>query len=313
MRALLVVNPKATTTTPRARDVLVSALSNDLKVDVVTTTHRGHAAELGEQARRDGLDAVVVLGGDGTVNELINGLLREGVRPDLPALGIVPGGSTNVFARALGLPIDPVEATGAVLAALRGGQTRKIGLGLADDRYFTFTAGLGLDADAVRVVELARARGRRSTPALYASSALRRFFRTDRRHPALTLRFPEAEPVEGMFMAVVSNAWPWTYIGDRPVVMTTTAAFEAGLDVVALRRMRTVPTLLAAARMLTKGGIGGRSVCTWPDLGEVTVTASVPQPFQLDGDYLGVRESVCFRSVPGALRLIAVLPEPAEP
>jgi diacylglycerol kinase family enzyme len=95
-------------------------------------------------------DVVVALGGDGTVNEVVNGLLTDGPKADLPALAVVPGGSTNVFARALGLPTHPFDATGAILEALRAGRTRRIGLGLADDRYFTFNAGLGFDADVVR-------------------------------------------------------------------------------------------------------------------------------------------------------------------
>jgi diacylglycerol kinase family enzyme len=304
VRALLVVNPAATTTTSRTRDVLVSALASDLKVDVVHTTHRGHASELGRRAAEDGLDAVAVLGGDGTINEVINGILAEGPAAGLPALGVVPGGSTNVFARSLGIPADPVEATGELLEALRTDRTRTIGLGRADERWFTFTAGLGLDADAVRLVELARARGKRATPQLYASCAMRRFFRTDRRHPPLVLSRPGEAPVDHLFLTVVSNTAPWTYIGSKPVVMTPSASFDSGLDVVALSRLRFAPTLLAAARMLSRKGIRGRSVLRLTDLSGLTVTASRPQPFQVDGDYLGERRAVAFSAVPNALRVI---------
>src|SRR3990170_6936087 len=144
MRALLVVNPFATTTSARTREVLVSALEGALKVDVVHTDHRGHAAEVARQARLDGLDLVVTLGGDGTVNEVVNGLLNPGgPDPDAPALAVVPGGGTNVFARALGVPRDPVEATGVLLAALRARRSRSIGLGRAGERGVTFHAGLG--------------------------------------------------------------------------------------------------------------------------------------------------------------------------
>ena len=108
MRALLVVNPKATATTARARDVLAHALASETKLDVVHTKARGHARELARQAAVDGLDLVVALGGDGTVNEVVNGLLTDGPGPGVPALAVVPGGSTNVFAGALGLPESPV-------------------------------------------------------------------------------------------------------------------------------------------------------------------------------------------------------------
>ncbi|MGO4426973.1 diacylglycerol kinase family protein, partial [Streptomyces sp. MCAF7] len=123
MRALIVVNPAATTTSARTRDVLIHALASDLKLDVATTEYRGHARDLARQAAEGGThELVVALGGDGTVNEVVNGLLHHGPDPDgLPRLAVVPGGSTNVFARALGLPNDVVEATGALLDALRDG------------------------------------------------------------------------------------------------------------------------------------------------------------------------------------------------
>ena len=128
MRALLVVNPSATTTSPRTREVLVRALGSEIELEVAQTDHRGHAFELGRRAATERMDVVVSLGGDGTVNEVVNGLLSEGPRRDLPHLAVVPGGSSNVFARAVGLPRDPVEATGAILDALRDGSRRTIGL-----------------------------------------------------------------------------------------------------------------------------------------------------------------------------------------
>ena len=167
MRALLVVNPAATTTSARTREVLASALEAELKLEVAHTRHRGHAAELAREARDDGLDLVVVLGGDGTVNEVVNGLLTDRSHEQVPDLAVVPGGGTNVFTRALGVPRDPVEATGALLDALRENRRRSIGLGLAGDRWFTFNAGMGWDAEVVaRVDRRRRSRppGRHTTP-----------------------------------------------------------------------------------------------------------------------------------------------------
>src|SRR3954449_6934955 len=131
MRALVVVNPAATSTTAKMRDVLVGALASELKLDVVETAHRGHARELGAQAAAEGIDLVVSVGGDGTVNEVVNGLLEHGPSPHLPVLAVVPGGSTNVFSRALGRSRDPIEATAEILDALRGGRTRLVSLGTA--------------------------------------------------------------------------------------------------------------------------------------------------------------------------------------
>src|SRR5262245_9429595 len=142
MRGLLVVNPVATTTTERVRDVLASALAADLALETVVTKGRGHGVELGARATDQGVDVVIALGGDGTVNEIANGLLHRGPAPDGPALAVVPGGSTNVFARALGYSSSPVEATGELLDALREGRSRRISLGQAhygdERRWFVF-------------------------------------------------------------------------------------------------------------------------------------------------------------------------------
>ena len=305
MRALLVVNPKATATSARVRDVLARALGSDLKLDVVETERRNHAIALGAQAVDEAYDLVVVLGGDGTVNEVVNGILRDGPGADLPALAVVPGGSTNVFHRALEIPRDPVEATGSLLDALREGRSRRIGLGKANDRWFTFTAGIGLDADAVRAIERARDKGKAPTPTRYAVYALRQFFRgTDRRHPALTLERPGVEPMTGLYLAIVANSWPWTYFGSRPVVLTETASFDAGLDLVVRRKLGTVGTLWAASGMLAGNGLRGRATTVLADQQEFRIRADRPMHLQVDGDYLGETELVDFQSVPGALRVI---------
>jgi diacylglycerol kinase family enzyme len=319
VRALLVVNPKATATSARVRDVLARALGSDLKVDLAETQRRGHAIELGARATAEGYDVVVALGGDGTVNEIVNGILRgvdrPGPRTDQPALAVVPGGTTNVFSRALGLPRDPVEATGSLLDALREDRSRWIGLGRATspadgsqsagDRWFTFTAGLGLDADAVRMVELARAKGKPPTPSRYTRATLGRFFfGTDRRHGALTLERPGAEPVEGLFLGIVGNTTPWTYFRGHPITLTPTASFDTGLDLVVMNKLGIVRTLWAAGGMLNGQGVRGRTRTTLHDLREFRLRADRPMHFEVDGDYLGERDDVRFTSVPSAIRVI---------
>jgi diacylglycerol kinase family enzyme len=301
MRALLVVNPKASTTSERARDVLAHALASEVKLDVVETNHRNHATELATQAVHDGLDLVVALGGDGTVNEVVNGLLHDGPRPGLPALAVVPAGRTNVFARALGLPNSPVEATGVLLQALLEDRRRTIGLGRADDRWFTFNAGLGVDAGAVRRVEKARSKGRTATQPLYVRSALKEFYFGSQRHSRLTLTREAAEPLE-LVLALICNTDPWTYLGDRPVRPCPEATFDTGLDVMGLTGSGSVATLRTVAQILSKDGHPhGKRVVTLHDVPELTLTAATPLPFQVDGDLLGERESVHLVSVPAAL------------
>jgi diacylglycerol kinase family enzyme len=301
MRALLVVNPKASTTSERTRDVLAHALASEVKLDVVETNHRNHATELATQAVHDGLDVVVALGGDGTVNEVVNGLLHEGPQPGLPALAVVPAGRTNVFTRALGLPNSPVEATGVLLQALLEDRRRTIGLGRADGRWFTFNAGLGVDAGAVRRVEKARAKGRTATQPLYIRSALKEFFLGTQRRTELVLTREGAEPIE-LALALICNADPWTYLADRPVRPCPDATFDTGLDVMGLTRTHTIPTLRTLAQILAKDGHPhGKRVVTLHDVPELTLTASSPLPFQVDGDLVGDRESVHLVSVPAAL------------
>lgn len=304
------VNPVATTTSPVTREVLASALEGDLKLDVVRTAHRGHAAELARQARRDGLDLVVTLGGDGTVNEVVNGLLAEGPHPSVPALAVVPGGGTNVFARALGVPRDPVEATGSLLAAVRGGRSRSIGLGRAGDRWFTFNAGMGWDAEVVARVDRARRkRGSERPPSSrdYVRAAVAQFFLgSDRRHPALTLYRPGGEPVSGIHMAIVANTAPWTFLGERPLVTSPQAGFDTGLDVYALTRLRTVGTLAEVRRLLSpREGGQGRQVRREHDLEELTLRSVRPVQAQVDGEALGEVTELAMRAVPDALRVVA--------
>ena len=304
MRALLVVNPKATATTPRARDVLAHALASEMKLDVVQTEARGHASSLARQAVDDGLDVVVALGGDGTVNEVVNGLLHAGPTAGLPALAVVPGGNANVFARALGLSASPVEATSQLLEALATGRRRTVGLGLAGERWFTFCAGMGLDAAVVRRVEARRARGARATPGLYVRQGLQQFFLSER---GVTMQaHPETGEPETIGMALVCNTRPWTFLGPRPVVPCPQAAFETGLDLFALRSLGAVSTLRHLRQILSsRPRPRGRAVLSLHDQGGFRLTSSVPTPLQVDGDDFGDVTEVVFRSVPAALAVVA--------
>lgn len=274
------------------------------------TRYRGHGTALAAAAASEGVGLVLALGGDGTVNEAVNGLLRRPAGRTAaapPALAPLPGGSANVFVRALGLPADPVDATGQVLAALTGGRSRSIGLGLAGDRYFTINSGLGIDAEVVRAVEGRRAHGRSVTPALYLRMATRQFYRlTDRRHPAVTLEAGGQEPEGPMYWCTVSNTSPWTYLGRRPVATNPQASFDLGLDVFGLRSLSTVATARTLRQMLSGRAEPprGRGVVARHDLAALTLRTERPVAFQIDGEYVGEREEVRFQAVPDALRVV---------
>jgi diacylglycerol kinase family enzyme len=326
VRALLIVNPHATSTTRLRRDVIVRALSSAVELEVVETRYRGHATSLAAAAGGDGFGLVLTLGGDGTVNEAVNGILANraagrapGAGPaapaggpaadadGLPALAALPGGNANVFCRAVGLPADLVDAAGQVLESLAEKRCRRIGVGRAGDRYFTFNAGLGLDAEVVRAVDGYRARGLEASSALYVRMTLRQFYRvTDRRHPALTLERDGKPPAGPLFLGIVSNTSPWTYLGRRPVYTNPRAGFDSGLDLFALRSLGTVSLVRTLSQMLSDGRPPrGRTVLTLHDQDELTLTSARPVAFQVDGEYMGEHEVVTFRSVPNALRIIA--------
>jgi diacylglycerol kinase family enzyme len=300
-----VVNPKATTTNDVTRDVLISALADKFHLEVVTTTHRGHAQELGVQARTEDMDCILTLGGDGTVHEVVNGLLADGPQPNLPVLGTVPGGSANVFARALGFPQDAVESTGLLLRAMREGTTRTIGLGQVDERYFTFTAGVGIDAEIMARMEAARADGKSASPTRYLATTLRQFFTgTDRKEAALVLHREGEEPVTGVFLAIVQNTSPWTYFGAHPINPSPKASFETGLDLWATKSLKVPQALRMGARMVFSRDRGSpKAIVAWHDLDEFRIAALRPTPMQVDGEVIGDVTDVSFRSIPRALRV----------
>jgi diacylglycerol kinase family enzyme len=381
VRALLIVNPHATSTTRLRRDVIVHALASAVNLEVVETRYRGDATAHAAAARQAGFGLVLTLGGDGTVNEALNGLLGgpagipapapgnapatgsapaagnigagsgpaaapllspgagpgaasllspgagpapasalagedcgrgdgwERPGPDqLPMLAPLPGGSANVFTRALGLPADPIDAAGRILQALADSQHRDIGVGLAGRRYFAFNAGLGLDAEVVRAVEGQRAQARPVTPALYARMAIRQFYRlTDRSRAALTLE-RDGHPADGpFFLGIVSNTAPWTYLGRRPVNANPQADFDCALDVLALRNLHTAATLRVVRQILFAAGPPqqSRSLVRLHDEPALDFTATRPVAFQVDGEYMGEYEHVRFVAVPKALRVIA--------
>ena len=328
MRALLVVNPRATTTSTRTADVIVQALSHELALEVTFTTHRGHGRELGHWALDNRLDAVIALGGDGVVNEVLNGILRDGPGSKVPALGVIPGGSANVFSRALNVPTDPVEATGVVLRSVREGRYRLIGLGHIrtddDERWFTVNAGMGLDATIIDAMEGQRRAGHRATPARYLATTIREYF-ARREGATMELTRPGVAGSTRVVLAIVQNTSPWTYFGTFPIDPCPHASFETGLDVFALRRLGPITTARAARRMLAAAQSGtraGSSILTWHDQRSFTVSveqssepseleqsgepapAPVEVPVQVDGESLGRTTRAVFTAHPEALMVM---------
>lgn len=314
MRAVLIVNPNATSTTAAGRDLLAHALESRVRLTVAHTDHRGHAIEIARDAARDGVDVLIVHGGDGTVNEVVNGVLGEcGTRPDAdsaPAVSVVPGGSANVFARALGISPDPIEATNQLVDLLSGYRNghdwRRIGLMDCAERWAVFTAGMGVDGDVVAAVEAQRAKGRTVTAGRYIRVAVREVLASVRKEPTLTLHLPGREPVPGVHFAFVSNSSPWTYANTRPVWTNPDTTFETGLGVFATTSMNVWSNLRLVRQMLArKPRIESRHLVRDDDVPTVTVTSDTPVACQIDGDYVGLRETMTFTAVPEALKVVA--------
>lgn len=314
MRLLLVVNTSASSVTARARVVIQKSLAADHDVSVAETSRRGHATRLAQGAASRDVDCVVVLGGDGTLNEAANGL--AGTKT---ALGVLPGGSTNVFARTIGMTNDPIEATGELLDALGRGADgiEKVGLGSVNGRRYLFHVGVGFDAAVVAQVEKRSAIKRYLGHAFFAYTALDTWARrVDRRHPGFAVRIETAvgagaephDPVEvdDGYFAIVLNTNPYTFLGERPFNVAPGTTLDSPLTAIVLRSLGA-PTILglAGAALRGEGGLkDSRKVSVTREALRVTLNAYKPVPYQVDGDYLGETSHLEFRWEPADLRLV---------
>lgn len=300
-RAVLVLNPSATTTDDDLRDLIVAALSSEVELEVAATKQRGHAVHLAAGAVDAGADVVFVLGGDGTANEVLQALAGTDV-----TLGLIPGGGTNVFARDLGLPNDAVAATRRLLTALREGRTRRIGLGRAGTRWFGFNAGLGFDGAVVRHVEQHEALKRRLRQGAFVWGTLREWaVGPARRTPRIRVTLPDGRGVGPVAIALVGNTDPYSYLGPRPIHLHPDASFDRGLDLLTIDAVPTARLLAIVAGALRDGRhIAMPGVRYERDLPSLTLAAQLPEPLEVDGDYAGEHLSVDLVAVPEALTVL---------
>jgi len=315
VRLALVVNPYASSMTPRRRALVEEALAAGHELSVLETTCRDHATTLAAAAAAAGAEVVVVLGGDGTLNEAANGLVGTGA-----ALAPLPGGSTNVFARTLGIPNAVPKAVAQLRSSLAAGSIRRISTGVVNGRRFLFHAGIGFDAAVVAQVErrpiLKRKLGQ--VAFVYATvTTLARHFDLKRSH--FTMRFEagngatghggaggEGSAVDGAY-AVVMCSSPYTYLGRIPLTLTLDAQSGRGLVAVTVRTMHlpAVLGLLTSAMARGKRLRKNPQVDHRPHLQTLTVTGEEPFPYQVDGDYLGLVHELKFSYEPHALAIVA--------
>jgi diacylglycerol kinase family enzyme len=291
---LLVANPFATNVTPERLEEVDHVLAHVAEVQVVQTEHPGHATQLVRDACGDGCDAVVVFSGDGGFNEAVNGL-----GADVP-IGFLPGGGTSVLSRALGLPHDPVAAARRIAEALEQSRTRRITLGRVNGRRFTFAAGIGLDAEAVRRVDdLGRREDGRRPGDLAFALAIVRALAAQRMHVEPQL---EISGYGRAAMAFVANGSPYTYAKGLPLAIVPDAEFELGLDLVAPVRIRRRSILRTAYAILTGHARGGFVYAH--DADRFEIVCDHPMPLQADGEDLGDVEEAVFEAERGAVAVL---------
>jgi diacylglycerol kinase family enzyme len=302
-RMLVIVNPYATTMSDRLKHLVVYALAGRYDVKAIDTQRRGHATELIVAAAEERFDVVVAFGGDGTVNEVANGLAGT----DTP-LTVLPGGSNNVFCKMLSIPNDVVDATEHLLRLADRWEPRAVDLGCIDGRWFTFAAGAGLDASVVERVDSHPDLKARFGAWYYTSAAVGVFLRRYVVHPPRLEIEVGGERVPGV-SAFFQNGAPYTYFKSRPVNLVEGARLDSGdLAGVMLTRARPydVPTVtfraLSGAARIAKH----RAIRAFPGIREATVRSidGRPIPLQVDGDHLGDKTEATLTVGAGALRVV---------
>jgi diacylglycerol kinase family enzyme len=282
-RLLLIVNPVARTFSKPVLAVIEKALSADFSLEVTETKQRGHASEIARQAMDGGIDLVVVFSGDGTINEVLNALAGSET-----ALGILPGGATNILARALELPLDPVEAAGVLISKALDDDAFKLNLGRADGRYFAVNCGAGVDAAAMNRLD-AKFPKKKATfdRAAFRAVAWELLVGYAGRRADLTVTVDDAEPLAALSV-MVGRTDPYTFYRGRGIRLTPEASLDEGLDVLSVRKLarRAIPRIawqvFGSARH-----VHGRDIDYVHDASHVLITSEKAFPVQVDGDSMG--------------------------
>lgn len=311
MRITLIINPFASSVTHRARVRIGQLLAAEHDLTTIETTKGGHAIRLAHGAGKAGADLVIALGGDGTINEVANGLLGTEV-----AAAPLPGGSTNVLARSLGYPNDPVAATTVLLEALDAAALQRVGVGVANGRAFLFHAGLGYDAAVVERVEQRGVLKRVLGHPLFVATAIDTLARhVDRRRPWLSVVAGDGRHITDAKLAIALNTNPYTYLGSRPIELAPEAALDRPLSLVASDSLS--PLRLGPAGLRGLGG--GRDIdrttgiTHWSGLHRAEARGYRPFPYQLDGEFIASTSHLRLEHRPSCLTLVTPGRQPDRP
>ena len=288
MSSLLIVNPFASGVDTHRLAAVQAALPQVTETRL--TTAGGEATEIAREA--GGVDAIYVFGGDGTFNEVLNG-----IEVDVP-LGFLPGGGTSVLPRALGLPRNPVQAALRVAE----GRTRRIGLGRVNGRRFGFNAGLGFDAELVRRVDELGRRPDGKRPGDVAFMRVAASVLADRR-----ARFESQLEIEGHGRAafvLVANCSPYTYAGGLGLDLVPGAGFDEGLAFLAPVSLRAADLPRLMLQGLRGRGLKPETTLAGHDLDRLVVRCDRPLPLQVDGEDAGDLTEVVYEAERNAVTVL---------
>lgn len=314
LKLTLIANPFASSFSARRVRVIERALRSVGDLDVHKTSYRGHAIDIARDAAANNVDAVCVLAGDGTLNEAAQGLLHSET-----ALVPLPGGSTNVFARAIGYSNDAIEALGEVIPLLESNTHRKIGVGSINERVFLFNAGCGLDAEVIARVERNAKIKKVAAHSFTLSTALMTYVKDfDRKSHQMSVTLDGDTHGVRMFssdpnvfseanMVVVSNLSPWTYFGQREVVLAPTANINNALTITAIRAINPAKLLRIGLSALGRHRtvMHHKDIAHCDDVLKASIVAKgAAIPYQVDGDYLGSTMRAEITYIPDSLKIV---------
>jgi diacylglycerol kinase (ATP) len=262
---------------------------HDLPAEVCETRHPGHASKLAREAVQKGMDIVVAAGGDGTISEVMQALVGQRT-----ALGVLPLGTVNVWARETGIPLRLDQAREVLLHGTR----RRVDVGRANDRYFLLMAGVGFDAEVARRVQ--------DSALTQIGLKLVDYFTTTgwlavTHQPArVTIRYDHRKHrTFNALMIVIGN----TRLYGGVMTFAKRAVADDGMfDVVTMESGGLIYRLSVLARaFFRRAKLGPRARTT--QCHTVHIESTPPLPVQVDGDVIG-RLPMTFSIVPSSLSVI---------
>lgn len=258
---------------------------NLCKYDFKTTESKGHAFELSKDAVEKNYDIVVAIGGDGTVNETASGLVNTDT-----ALGIIPLGSGNGLAREMGVPLMIRRAARLITK----GKIRSIDVGIAQDRYFFVTAGLGFDAVVGKRFEDTKVRG----PAPYYYYSVQEFFRYHA--PKYEIKFDGRIIKKDALIVVVANIKQY---GNNAIIAPGAEPDDGLLDLAIIDDVNLARTLYYLPTLFT-GNIKKTPVFEIYRATKFDIYREFPAPYTLDGEVFEGDRHISISMLPKALKII---------